>query len=164
MSYIYIEDWHLSIQQQQQQEVEKAKRDKPASNDNTSLYSLHDFEINIELDLPIASEYNVLIYYIYLLKKRQIIWVCLVYTHTYYIAHMWRFEYTFFLSSFCRGDSQILKMQLKISRLLWSLYKSKLGLQQNNYILYIIECYNILYPPHNITFFLNYLTFCVECQ
>ncbi|CAH0598767.1 unnamed protein product [Chrysodeixis includens] len=40
---------------QHQQEVEKAKRDKPASNDNTSLYSLHDFEINIELDLPIAK-------------------------------------------------------------------------------------------------------------
>ncbi|KAJ8706153.1 hypothetical protein PYW07_010930 [Mythimna separata] len=39
---------------QQIQEAEKAKRDKPASND-TSMYSLHDFDINIELDLPIAK-------------------------------------------------------------------------------------------------------------
>ncbi|PZC82929.1 RNA polymerase-associated protein Rtf1 isoform X1 [Helicoverpa armigera] len=39
---------------QQQQDLEKAKRDKPAGND-TSLYSLHDFDINIELDLPIAK-------------------------------------------------------------------------------------------------------------
>ncbi|CAK1595160.1 unnamed protein product [Parnassius mnemosyne] len=38
----------------QQNEVEKPKKDK-TSTDNASLYSLHDFDINIDLDLPVAK-------------------------------------------------------------------------------------------------------------
>lgn len=45
----------LAHEQQVQEDAEKAKRERPKSNDNTSLYSLHDFDINIELDLPIAK-------------------------------------------------------------------------------------------------------------
>ncbi|KAL0860087.1 hypothetical protein ABMA27_010402 [Loxostege sticticalis] len=41
----------------QPQEAEKPKT-KPASTDNASLYSLHDFEINIDLDLPVAKAVN----------------------------------------------------------------------------------------------------------
>lgn len=52
------------VLQQKIQEEEKAKRDKPATT-YTSLYSLHDFDINIELDLPIASKYEHLISYIF---------------------------------------------------------------------------------------------------
>ncbi|KAM3968884.1 RNA polymerase-associated protein Rtf1 [Aphomia sociella] len=39
----------------QPQEDKTKPRDKPSSTDNASLYSLHDFDINIELDLPVAK-------------------------------------------------------------------------------------------------------------
>ncbi|KAJ0170432.1 hypothetical protein K1T71_013803 [Dendrolimus kikuchii] len=39
---------------QQQRETDIVRKDKPSSTDNNSLYSLHDFDINIELDLPVA--------------------------------------------------------------------------------------------------------------
>ncbi|XP_045540580.1 RNA polymerase-associated protein Rtf1 [Papilio machaon] len=39
----------------QQNEPERPKREKTSSSDNTSLYSLHDFDINIDLDLPVAK-------------------------------------------------------------------------------------------------------------
>ncbi|XP_013145466.1 PREDICTED: RNA polymerase-associated protein Rtf1-like [Papilio polytes] len=42
----------------QQTEPERPKRDKTNSSDNTSLYSLHDFDINIDLDLPVAKSMN----------------------------------------------------------------------------------------------------------
>ncbi|XP_068624374.1 RNA polymerase-associated protein Rtf1-like [Battus philenor] len=42
----------------QQNEPEKPKRDKTTSSDNASLYSLHDFDINIDLDLPVAKTIN----------------------------------------------------------------------------------------------------------
>ncbi|CAH0718617.1 unnamed protein product, partial [Brenthis ino] len=38
----------------QQTEEDKSRKDKPSS-DNSSLYSLHDFDINIEIDLPIPK-------------------------------------------------------------------------------------------------------------
>ncbi|CAB3232685.1 unnamed protein product [Arctia plantaginis] len=45
----------LAQEQQLQQDAEKAKRERTSANDTASLYSLHDFDINIELDLPIAK-------------------------------------------------------------------------------------------------------------
>ncbi|XP_037293752.1 RNA polymerase-associated protein Rtf1 isoform X2 [Manduca sexta] len=39
----------------QAEEDERSRVDNPSSTDNTSLYSLHDFDINIELDLPVAK-------------------------------------------------------------------------------------------------------------
>lgn len=38
---------------QQQSEAETAKKEKTAPVDSSSLYSLHDFDINIEIDLPV---------------------------------------------------------------------------------------------------------------
>ncbi|XP_053620966.1 RNA polymerase-associated protein Rtf1 [Plodia interpunctella] len=38
-----------------QQESDKTRPPKPSSTDTASLYSLHDFDINIELDLPVAK-------------------------------------------------------------------------------------------------------------
>lgn len=40
---------------QKQAEREKERADQQKATDNTSLYSLHDFDINIDLDLPIAK-------------------------------------------------------------------------------------------------------------
>ncbi|KPJ02036.1 PREDICTED: RNA polymerase-associated protein Rtf1 [Papilio xuthus] len=42
----------------QENEPERPKREKTGSSDNTSLYSLHDFDINIDLDLPVAKSMN----------------------------------------------------------------------------------------------------------
>ncbi|XP_059047912.1 RNA polymerase-associated protein Rtf1 [Achroia grisella] len=43
------------VAQEQEDKTKIKDKDKPSSTDNASLYSLHDFDINIELDLPVPK-------------------------------------------------------------------------------------------------------------
>ncbi|CAH2098948.1 unnamed protein product [Euphydryas editha] len=43
------------MEEQQQSEAETAKKEKSTAVDSSSLYSLHDFDINIEIDLPVPK-------------------------------------------------------------------------------------------------------------